>query len=410
MKRVFIQTFGCQMNIADSAEMLAHLSRRGVEETKDIESADIVLVNTCTIREHAEHKAVSFLGRLAKWKAKDCSRVIIFAGCAAERLGEALKKDYPFLDIVAGAKGIDNFSKMLDESGLFAVNAQNYTQSVKSGVLDYVTIMRGCNFACSYCIVPSVRGGVKCLSPEVILENCAELAKKNVKEIVLLGQTVNAYKYEDTDFADLLLKAASVKGVERVRFMSPHPAFITPKLIDTIAKNDKIAKHIHLPVQSGSDKILKEMKRGYDSKTVIEKISRLKENGVLVSTDIIVGYPTETEEDFERTLELVDKCAFSFAYCFKFSPRRNTPAYSLKPLASDKEVEKRLDILLNKVRHFSAKAYKDAAGTEQMVLMETVYKGRTSGNLWVKTPKQHPVGSMVRVRIKESDGKILSAE
>ncbi|MGB2579712.1 tRNA-2-methylthio-N6-dimethylallyladenosine synthase [Elusimicrobium simillimum] len=413
MKSVYIQTFGCQMNVADSAEMLGHLAARGVSETLDMDDADIVLVNTCTIREHAEHRAVSFLGRLAKWKEKREGRVIIFAGCAAERLGDKLKKDYPFLDIVAGAKGIEAFAATLDDTGLFEAQAREFEAQEllsRNAVVDFVTIMRGCNFACSYCIVPSVRGRERCIDPQTILANARQLADKGVKEIVLLGQTVNAYKYETTDFADLLTMVSQVPGVERVRFMSPHPAHITPKLIETIRDNNKIAKHVHLPLQSGSDKILKEMKRGYDRKTLMAKVNALKAAGVLVSTDIIVGYPTETQEDFDETLSMVEEAQFSFAYCFKFSPRKGTVAYDIKNVTADKEVEKRLDILLNRVKYYAGKAYEDAAETTQAVLLETPYKGRTSGNLWVKLKSPAKIGSTVNIRVKSTDGKILLAE
>ena len=397
------------MNVADSAEMLGALVARGAKETADIDDADIILVNTCTVREHAEHKAVSYLGRLEKWKAARSGRVIIFAGCAAQRLGEKLKKSYPFLDIIAGAKGIENFGGVLDESGLFG--AEHGGDIIKkSTVTDFVTVMRGCDFQCSYCIVPSVRGPVKCLPPKDILAQVKMLVARGVKEIVLLGQTVNAYKYEGIDFADLLEMVAAEPGVERVRFMSPHPLYITPKLVDVIKNNPKIAKHVHLPAQSGSDKILKDMKRGYDAKTLLDKINALKNAGVLVSTDIVIGYPGETEEDFNDTLKLVDAAKFSFAYCFKFSPRADTPAASLKNAVPDKEVEKRLDILLNKIKGLAAAAYDSAVGTRQEVLVETPYKGRTSGNLWVKFPSKQQAGNVVTVLIKRSDGTLLYSE
>ncbi|MDR0292454.1 MAG: tRNA (N6-isopentenyl adenosine(37)-C2)-methylthiotransferase MiaB [Elusimicrobium sp.] len=407
-KKVFVQTFGCQMNVADSSEMLDALALRGAQETADIDDADVILVNTCTVREHAEHKAVSYLGRLEKWKAARSGRVIIFAGCAAQRLGEKLKKSYQFLDIVAGAKGIENFGGVLDESGLFGTERGGDIIK-KSAVTDFVTVMRGCDFKCSYCIVPSVRGPVKCLPPQEILARVKTLAERGVKEIVLLGQTVNAYKYETTDFADLLEAAAAVPGVLRVRFMSPHPLYMTPKLIEVIKNNPKIAKHVHLPAQSGSDKILKDMKRGYDGKMLLDTINALKAAGILVSTDIIIGYPGETEEDFNDTLKLVDAARFSFAYCFKFSPRAGTCA-ALKNAVSDKDVVKRLDILLNKVKGYAAAAYDRAVGTKQEVLVETPYKGRASGNLWVKFPAKQASGNIVTVLIKKSDGTLLYSE
>lgn len=404
-KKVFIQTFGCQMNVADSQEMLTHLQARGALATDDLEQADIVLINTCTVREHAEHRAISFLGRLAKWKEKRPGRHIIFAGCAAQRLGKALKKDFPFLDLISGAKEIEAFSDALDASGLFSPTHPHET-TAEGGIIGYVTIMRGCDFACSYCIVPSVRGKVKCLSPEHILSEIKEKTAKGVKEIVLLGQTVNAYRFDETDFGALLNQAANVPGVERVRFMSPHPAFITPQFMQTVRENPKIAKYIHLPIQSGSTRVLKEMQRGYTRETLLEKIKMLTENGFSVSTDIIVGFPTETEDDFRQTLSLVDEAGFTAAYCFKFSPRAGTPAANL-PELDQKILEERLDILLNKVRGLTIKAYQQQVGTRQTILMESEQKGRTSNNFWARTQKIYTIGDTVEAEIVSSDGTLL---
>lgn len=407
MKKVFIQTFGCQMNIADSSEMFTHLAARGAEHTDNLDEADIVLVNTCTVREHAEHRAVSFLGRLAKWKKERPGRAIIFAGCAAQRMGEKLKKEFPFLDIVAGAKSIEQFSDTLDASGLFAPpDGQTHTDA--QGLTGYVTIMRGCDFACTYCIVPTVRGSVKCLDPQLILDEAAEKAARGAKEIVLLGQTVNAYRHLNLSFAGLLNQVSQVGGVERVRFMSPHPAYINQEFLNAVKHNPKIAKHIHLPVQSGSTKVLQEMKRGYTREILLDKLAALKDCGMSVSTDIIVGFPTETELDFEQTLSLVDKAGFFAAYCFKYSPRQGTPAAQM-PLLPEKVLEQRLDILLNKVRGLSADAYKSQVGTRQEVLMESENKGRTSNNFWVKTNQTYPVGSIIEVELEKSDGTLLFA-
>lgn len=405
-KKVFIQTFGCQMNEADSEEMLAAFNLRGIESTPDIDAADIVLINTCTVREHAEHRAVSFLGRMAKWKRSKKGRKIIFAGCAAQRLGSKIKKDFPFLDIVFGAKEIAKFSETLDAH---KISGPGGAGASSSGLSAYVTIMRGCDFKCSYCIVPSVRGPVACLPPEEILEQCSARVAAGAKEITLLGQTVNAYKYKDTDFADLLDMVSKTEGVERVRFMSPHPAFVTDKLLELFKNNDKIAKHMHLPVQSGSSAVLKSMRRGYDRASLEEKIKKIKDAGVELSTDIIVGYPTETEKDFEDTLSLARAAGFTFAYCFKFSPRGGTDAALMAQSADVKEVEKRLDILLNEIRTLSSEAYARYKGSAQQVLMETEYKGRASNNLWVQTARPFKPGQRVTVKITEVKGTLLIA-
>lgn len=407
MKKVYIQTFGCQMNTADSAEMMLHLSARGCSSCASLKEADIVLINTCTIREHAEHKALSFLGRLARWKEANPSRIIIFAGCAAQRLGKSLRRRYPFTDIIAGAKDIDAFADILDASSLFNP-PQSADEAKTASPIGLVNIMRGCSCKCSYCIVPYVRGEASSIEPDIILKAVERKAQAGAKEIVLLGQTVNAYRWQDINFAKLLKLVAKVSGVERIRYLSPHPVFIDKEFVDTVALEPKIAKHIHLPVQSGSTKVLAEMKRGYTREQFLEKIKMLNQAGVYVSTDIIVGYPTETEEDFLQTVSLVEAAKFVSAYCFKFSPRAGTPA-SLLETIPDKEVEKRLDILLNKVKQNSKDAYERQSGTTQSVLMETPNNGRTLTNFWVRTSKKYNVGEVAELKITEVKDTILIA-
>ncbi len=393
------------MNLADSEEMAAHLLARGYVPTENLEEADLALINTCTIRDHAEHKALSFLGRLRKWKRENPSRIIIFAGCAAQRLGNRLKKTFPYLDLVSGAKEIDRFAELLDHSGLFSTNPAEPNPATQS-VTGYVTIMRGCNFACSYCIVPSVRGPVHCLPSQQILRQAAQKAAEGYPEIVLLGQTVNAWQEEGKTFADLLNEVSALPGVERVRFVSPHPAFITPQFLAAVENNPKIARHIHLPVQSGSTKVLQEMKRGYSRETLLEKLDALKERGFAISTDIIVGFPTETPQDFEQTLSLVERVHFSAAYCFKYSPRQGTPAAQMQ-LHTEKTLEERLDILLNKVKGLAESAYRVQIGKPVQILMESPNKGRTSDNFWAKTKKSYPVGSMVNSIVEDVDDTLL---
>ena len=394
------------MNEADSEEMFNHLSARGGVMTDNLDEADIVLVNTCTVREHAEHKGISFLGRLCKWKRQDPSRIIIFTGCAAERLGKKLKKRYPYLDILSGAKNIDNFARLLDESHLFSAAGNIHPNPTP--LLAYATIMRGCNFACTYCIVPSVRGPVRCLPHQEILSDVQRKAQAGAKEITLLGQTVNAYKDGSVSFADLLNRVSEVEGIERVRFTSPHPIYFTPEFLGAVKDNPKIARHVHLPVQSGSTKVLNEMKRGYTREIFLEKVDALHQYGFNISTDIIVGFPTETENDFEQTLSLVERAEFLAAYCFKYSPRQGTPAAQMK-LLEQNILEERLDILLNRVRGLSDIAYRAQVGSVQAVLMETPHKGRTSGNLWVQTQNAYDVGNVVNVTIEKCEGTLLFA-
>lgn len=408
MKNVYIQTFGCQMNTADSAEMMLALSARGCISCPDAKQADVMLINTCTIREHAEHKALSLLGRLRKWKEAKAGRIIIFTGCAAQRLGGEVKKKFPYVDIVCGAKSIDAFDKIIEASGLFGGAPVKTGAVAGSSPIALVNIMRGCSCKCSYCIVPYVRGEASSLDFDEVLKNIQAKLAAGAKEIVLLGQTVNAYNYKGKNFAALLKEAVKLNGLDRLRYLSPHPLFITEEVVEVMATEPKMAKHLHLPVQSGSSKVLKEMKRGYSREEFLSKIALLKKGGIWVSTDIIVGYPTETEEDFKETLTLVDECKFSGAYCFKFSPRMGTPAFSLKELPIN-IVEKRLDILLNKVKLNAKAAYKAQEGTVQRVLMENPHNGRTLSNFWVKTEKPYKTGDTVDLTVKKAEESILLA-
>ena len=394
------------MNEADSEEMLLHLFGFGYQKTDVLSEADLVLINTCTIRDHAEHRALSYLGRLAKWKAEKRGRKIIFAGCAAERLGKKVQKRFPQADIVCGAKSLDKFPSVLENSSLFRqVKTKDTPKEDTKKVTGQVSIMRGCSCKCAYCIVPYVRGEASSIAPEIILENC-KIKAQNHPEIMLLGQTVNAYNYKGFTFSNLLEEVCKIPEVKRVRFLSPHPVFIKEDFYKVVQDNKKIARHLHLPLQSGSSKVLKDMKRLYSAEEYFDIIKNLKQLDFLISTDIIVGYPTETEEDFKQTLNLVKKCGFSFAYCFKFSPRAGTPAAEI-PEISQEIVENRLNILLNEIRECSALAYKSRIGQKEEILFETKNSGRTSGNLWYRTIAPKQPGTVEEILIKDSNGKIL---
>jgi tRNA-2-methylthio-N6-dimethylallyladenosine synthase len=393
------------MNAADSAEMLLHLAARGCAQTEDLDTADIVLLNTCTVRDHAEHRALSFLGRLAKWKAAKEGRVIIFAGCAAQRLGKSVRRKFPQADIIAGAKNIDGFAEIIDNSRLFAPAGAQSGQE-QSGLIGLVNITRGCGFKCAYCIVPYVRGEAHSLPPEIIFKETRRKLDGGAAEIMLLGQVVNGYNYKGLNFSGLLKELIQLPQLKRLRWMSPHPAFIDEEFAQTIALSQKLSRHMHLPVQSGSSKVLQEMKRGYTREIFLEKIKLLDQAGVRVSTDIIVGYPTETQKDFEDTLSLLDAVPFTGAYCFKFSPRALTPAAALPPIPEE-VVEKRLDILLNKVKQSSKAAYARQTGSVQPVLFETPQNGRTLTNFWVRTTRKYKIGEITDIEIKEAKETIL---
>src|SRR5215813_1305125 len=298
------------MNVADSNEMGRHLKAKGLVETQDPEDASIYLVNTCTVRQHAEDRAFSEIGRLRRWKAKRGGRKVVVSGCAAERTKEYLEDRFPFIDLVVGAKSIENFNEIAgrlldrratDEDLDYAVPA------VDDKVSAFVTIMRGCNYSCTYCIVPYVRGRESYHSMDQIVSEVRDRVAEGAREVTLLGQTVNSYhrdgsKGRDTDFADLLEAVASVDGVERIRFISPHPYYMTDRVIDAMARLPQVCESLHLPVQSGSNPLLKKMLRNYTREHYLRLVDKLRTAmpGMSISTDIIVGFPGESEEDFRR--------------------------------------------------------------------------------------------------------------
>lgn len=412
-KKLFIQTFGCQMNEADSDEMYLALSQAGYRITPDLEDADAFLLNTCTVREHAEHRAISLVGRLKFWKKRRPGRIIIVAGCAAQRLGKKLKSRFPYVDLVAGAKDIDRFAELFGRAAL--AEATNLPQQERAAPLvSFCTIMRGCSHACAYCIVPSVRGGGVSRSPDEIITEITDKANRGAKEIVLLGQTVNSYRRapENVDFPALLRRVNEVPGIQRIRYISPHPGYINEDFAKTLAACPKIARHMHLPVQSGSDRILALMKRGYTRAQLLDKIILLRKYvpDIAVSTDFIVGFPSEQEADFADTLSLVRECGFSFSYCFKYSPRAGTPAAKMTDQTGSDILEDRLARLLAVVKETAVTRFNAQAGTTQEVLFETPTKGRTSTNYWARTEAEQVPGTLVKMKITGLAGNTLLAQ
>ena len=437
-RRVHIITFGCQMNEADSELIASSFHKHGFTLTDELKTADAVVVNTCTVRQRAEDKAISQIGRLRVWKEKHPDGKIFIVGCAAQKLGgKYLKNRFPFVDEVIGAKDIDSVdaavellfgstqrdslaAKQLDSDeearqrdGLTA-RQPDCTDTRKQGeparpsshpaaqppsraaaqlpsspaVSAYVTAMRGCSLKCSYCIVPSVRGPAIYLPPEEILAEAETKAAGGAREIILLGQTVNAYAYKTPEgslsFAQLLEKTTAVPGVLRVRFMSPHPLFFDDAFFKVFKANPKIARYVHLPVQSGSDRILKAMRRGYTRAQYLDIVARIREAApeAAVSTDFIVGYPGETENDFKESLSLVAESGISFAYCFKYS--RRTDAQGLAPDLDEPALNARLERLLAEVKKNSGDILNKRIGRIEEVLLETESSGRTSANFIVK--------------------------
>ncbi len=439
-KKLHIITFGCQMNEADSELMAASFIKRGFKLTDDLKRADAVVVNTCTVRQRAEDKAISQIGRLRVWKKNHPEGKIFIAGCAAQKLGgKHLKNRFPFVDEVIGAKDIDKVDAMVElffgttqrgsaaagqrggyepqestaarqqDSAAVTTSASLSTDHLPpatvSNVSAYVTAMRGCSLKCTYCIVPEVRGPASYLPPEEILAEAAAKAAAGAREIILLGQTVNAYAYKTpagvVSFADLLSRTSAVPGVSRVRFMSPHPLYFNADFFRVFRDNPKIARYVHLPVQSGSDRILKAMRRGYTRTEYLDIVAKIREAApeAAVSTDFIVGYPGESEADFKETLSLVAASGISFAYCFKYSQR--TDAEGLAPDLGEAEMEERLGRLLAEVKKNSSDILNKRIGRIEEVLLETEDSGRTSANFIVRLDRKTGLkpGSLIQAEI-----------
>jgi tRNA-2-methylthio-N6-dimethylallyladenosine synthase len=418
-RRVCIITFGCQMNAADSEAIAASFRRRGYSLTDDLKKADAVVVNTCTVRQRAEDKAISQIGRLRKWKDARPDGRLFVVGCAAQKLGGKYLKDrFPFVDEVVGAKNIERFEEVL---GAYEENwipaSAGMTKGAYAGMTvggsplsAYVTIMRGCSLKCSYCIVPAVRGPAVFLPPEEILEDARAKLAAGSKELVLLGQTVNSYKHGKTSFAGLLKKVLALPGLARLRFMSPHPLYFDDDFVKLLAAEPKLARYIHLPVQSGSDRILKAMRRGYTRAQYLGLIEKLRAAvpDLAVSTDFIVGYPGETEADFEDSLSLVKEGRFSLAFCFKYSPRTDKP--EMASHLDEKALEARLERLLAAVKRNSRLVLQERIGKIEEVLFEDASFGRTSGNFGCRVKAGGAPGMLARVLIEGSDKNVLNGK
>lgn len=423
------------MNTADSIEMSAALNAKGMNAVSSLEEADIVLVNTCTVRQQAEHRALSLLGRLKEWKTAREGRLVILTGCAAERIKDEVHWRMPQVDLTVGAKDIDRFSQRLDEllgdsfdwrsetSESFTEEPSPAARGTK-GFVAYVTIMRGCNYSCSYCIVPAVRGREIYRPLETILGEVKAGVESGAKETLLLGQTVNSYHHDGRDFSELLTQIDRVPGLKRTRFISPHPHYMNTRTIDTIATLPTVCEHVHLPVQSGSDLILKRMRRNYDRVGYIKAVNYLREKipNVSVTTDLIVGFPGETEEDFKQTLTLVGEIGFDSAYCFKYSPRPGTTAAESVDDVPRQTKEERLARLLEATEAQAARRASQMVGSVQEILTEEILElpdtkgiqwatGRTRGNWNVRCQLDInsivKPGDLVAVKLTAAHGRSL---
>jgi tRNA-2-methylthio-N6-dimethylallyladenosine synthase len=402
-----IFTFGCQMNEDDSKNIDLFLKKKGFKNTEKLNDAELIIINTCTVRQHAEDKALSLIGNLKKWKGNKNEKKIIVCGCAAEKLGEDLKKKFKYIDFVVGAKSYKKIFDIINEEFPNEDNTIDLTYNYD--ITAYQTISRGCNMNCSYCIVPYVRGKEEPEKFEKIITEIKKKAKNGVKEIILLGQTVNSYRDPDNkkDFVDLLKEISQIDEIKIIRFLSPHPIFFNEKFFDEYSKNNKISRWIHIPLQSGSNKILKEMKRGYTIERFTEIVNELKkiDPKTSITTDIIVGYSKETEEDFLMTLDAIKKLRFSMAYCFKYSPRFKEK----DPLTiTIKELEKRHQILLNEVKKIAKELIMNKKGEIEEAIIYDNNTGKTNtGYNCCIIDSRDMKGSFIKFKVEEIKNNIL---
>lgn len=428
--RFCTQTFGCQMNARDSEKLAGILKQIGyIEETVE-EKADFVIYNTCTVRENANQRVYGRLGQLNREKKQRPDMMIGLCGCMMQEpeVVEKLKKSYRFVDLIFGTHNIYKLAELIVtrlSSGRMVIDIWKDTDKIvedlpndrkypfKSGV----NIMFGCNNFCSYCIVPYVRGRERSRNPRDIIREIERLVADGVVEVMLLGQNVNSYGKtldEPMSFAKLLKEIEKIDGLERIRFMTSHPKDLSDELIEVMKASKKICRHLHLPVQSGSSRILKKMNRRYTKEKYLELAEKIKTAipDISLTTDIIVGFPGETEEDFEETMDVVRKVRYDSAFTFIYSRRTGTPAASMEDQVPEDVVKRRFDRLLKEVQKISAEVCAVHAGTVQTALVESVnaqdkslVTGRLSNNILVHFPGgEELIGRLVDVSLKECKG------
>lgn len=430
MKKTYaIINYGCQMNESDSEHYAGQLLDLGYEASADYEHADVVVINTCCVRENAEKKILGKIGEMKRLKRENPDMVLCVAGCMAQEWGKDLPKKYPQVDLVLGTAHVNNFSSILQnhlaghgcaESVYddLAIMPQEFEGSFvrKSNFAAWVPIMYGCNNFCTYCIVPYVRGRERSRSAEAICHEIEKAVALGYKEFTLLGQNVNSYgkdRGEEEGFSKLLELVDAIPGVERIRYMTSHPRDMSEAVVRTIAESQHICKNFHIPVQSGSSRIMKAMNRGYDRERylkLVETIRRCVPDAV-ITTDLIVGFPGETEKDFEETLDLLRTVEYDDAFTFIYSPRKGTPAAGFEAQVPDAVKHERLDRLMALQNEICLKRNKRLVGRTLAVMVEgpsksnpAMLSGRTDGNDLVLWPKirDHAPGDLVNVKMERA--------
>ena len=393
-KKMYIKTIGCQMNVYDSDQMAQVLKHKNYESVGLYSNADLIIVNTCAIREKAVQKVYSFLGRLPPLKKKNTGLKVVVAGCVAQQQGEQLIKRFPQVDIVLGTHAINQLPDLLtrlenDPSPIVkiafseeiyetALSSIALTQKLK--VSGFVTIMRGCDNYCTYCVVPYVRGREISRKPEFIIKEIQMMVRAGLKEITLLGQNVNSYGVKEslTSFPDLLAMVNDIKGLERIRFVTSHPKDLSDQLIESFGKLNKVCNHIHLPVQSGANHILKRMNRKYTREAYLEKIEKLRavSQDIGITTDFIVGFPGETEQDFDDTIGLMETVQYDSVFAFEYSDRPEAPAAGFSDKIEPEIKHHRLQRLFKLQKEITRKNHQSLVGKTFSVLIEGASKNQ----------------------------------
>lgn len=438
-RRAYVETYGCQMNIADGELMEGVLEGHGYEIVEGPEEADVILVNTCAIRENAEERVLGRIGQLSGLRRRRPGLVLGVTGCMAQRMGDSLLHDVSAVDLVMGPDGYRHLGEALDEvvprrgrrvrrekrlSVLDLSLDENYRgleQRRRSGVTAWVPVQRGCNHRCTFCIVPYVRGPEKNREPDDVIAEIRGLAEDGITEVTLLGQTVNSYRHGDWSFARLLRAVAGVDGIHRVRFTSPHPVDVTEDLVEVMAAEPAVCEQFHLPLQSGSNAVLKRMVRRYTKEVFREKVAMLRTGlpDIALSTDVIAAFPGETDDDFEQTISLLSEIRFDEAFTYRYSIRPGTPATRLPKamFVPDDVARDRLSRLIGATRFVQAEINQGEVGRVEEILVERMAKspgmvlGRTRRNkAVVVSGDAGDIGTYVTVRLVDTTGATFIAK
>jgi tRNA-2-methylthio-N6-dimethylallyladenosine synthase len=431
MKKYHVTTFGCQMNEHDSERMKGMLESLGYQEAPERDGSDLILFNTCSIRESADNRLIGNLGEAKRLKLEDPSRIVGVGGCWSQSLKDQVLEQFPFVDVAFGPGQIHKLGEFLQADDL---EAQGYfdfegfpgdlPMKRERPYQAWVQISQGCNCVCAYCIVPSTRGRERSRDPRAIVAEVEHLAADGVKEVTLLGQNVNSYgrdrpKESRIDFADLLALVDAIDGIERIRYTSPHPKDVREKLVQAHAELPSLCEHIHLPLQSGSSRVLKAMRRTYDRERYLKRVDMIREHvpDCAITTDIIVGFPGETESDFAETLEVVDEVGYDSAFTFIFSPRRETEAALLPDQVPHSVKQERIARLVELVQRRALERGRRFIGTTQEVLVEgpsrtdpAKLRGRTRHNKTVNFAGLARPGDLIDVEITTATSTTLAGE